>query len=319
MRDEQISQIPVLIVGAGPAGLMTAVALARHGVDCLLVERRRTLSALPRATTISLRTMELLRSWGLEAELRAGGVDVEWTQWFCDDARAGGLRPRAADGHPDRRAERRDQPDRAGLRAAGSSRARAAASSALAAGGRVELGTEVAAIDARRDGVRAVLRDVAGNGERTVEARYLVAADGAHSSVRAALGIRDAGARPPAGSRQRALPRAAVGARRRPPLRPVRDHAPSRRGRSTARRSGRSLALRGADRARCRPARDRVHGAGARAAHSDRGRRPHAATADRANRQLHVRRPARRAASARAARSSSATPRTVRRRAAARG
>ena len=38
--------------------------------------------------------------------------------------------------------------------------------------------------------MRAVLRDVAGNGERTVEARYLVAADGAHSSVRAALGIR---------------------------------------------------------------------------------------------------------------------------------
>ena len=53
----------------------------------------------------------------------------------------------------------------------------------------VELGTEVVAIDARPDGVRAVLRDVTGGSERIVEARYLVAADGAHSSVRAALGI----------------------------------------------------------------------------------------------------------------------------------
>jgi 2,4-dichlorophenol 6-monooxygenase len=33
-------EIPVLIVGAGPAGLTAAVALARYGVECLLVERR---------------------------------------------------------------------------------------------------------------------------------------------------------------------------------------------------------------------------------------------------------------------------------------
>jgi 2,4-dichlorophenol 6-monooxygenase len=33
-------EIPVLIVGAGAAGLTTAVALARYGVECLLVERR---------------------------------------------------------------------------------------------------------------------------------------------------------------------------------------------------------------------------------------------------------------------------------------
>jgi putative polyketide hydroxylase len=60
---ERRLELPVLIVGAGPAGLMAAVALARHGIECLVVERRRELSTLPRATAISTRSMELLRSW----------------------------------------------------------------------------------------------------------------------------------------------------------------------------------------------------------------------------------------------------------------
>ena len=74
-------EIPVVIVGAGPAGLTTAIELARHGVESVLVERRRALSGLPRAASISTRTMELLRSWGLERRIRDGGVDVEWRQW----------------------------------------------------------------------------------------------------------------------------------------------------------------------------------------------------------------------------------------------
>ncbi|MGH3669207.1 MAG: hypothetical protein ACRDSH_01020 [Pseudonocardiaceae bacterium] len=39
------------------------------------------LSGLPRAASISARTMELLRSWGLEQQIRDGGVDVEWRHW----------------------------------------------------------------------------------------------------------------------------------------------------------------------------------------------------------------------------------------------
>jgi putative polyketide hydroxylase len=68
--------VPVLITGAGPAGLVAAVTLARHGVGSLLVERRSGLSPLARATGVSTRTMELLRSWGLEAQVRAGEVAI---------------------------------------------------------------------------------------------------------------------------------------------------------------------------------------------------------------------------------------------------
>ncbi|MGH3505892.1 MAG: FAD-dependent monooxygenase, partial [Nocardioidaceae bacterium] len=72
---------PVLIVGAGPAGLTAAITLARYGVESLLVERRTDPSTVPRATAVSTRTMELIRSWGLEDQVRAGAADVDFFGW----------------------------------------------------------------------------------------------------------------------------------------------------------------------------------------------------------------------------------------------
>ena len=79
-------------INAGPGGLTAAVTLARQGVPTLVVERRRELSGLPRATVVSTRSMEIYRSWGLEDRIRAGGVDVEWLLLLCEsraDAGAG--------------------------------------------------------------------------------------------------------------------------------------------------------------------------------------------------------------------------------------
>src|SRR5918999_3644604 len=68
--------VDVLVVGAGPAGLTAGIALARHGVDVLVVERHPGTSPFPKATGVSTRTMELLRSWGLEQRVRAGAMRV---------------------------------------------------------------------------------------------------------------------------------------------------------------------------------------------------------------------------------------------------
>src|SRR3954464_8264896 len=71
-------KIQVLIVGAGPGGLAAAVPLGRAGMEPLVVEKRTTRSAVPRATGASTATMELLRSWGLERQVRDAALDVEW-------------------------------------------------------------------------------------------------------------------------------------------------------------------------------------------------------------------------------------------------
>ena len=84
MHYDNHDDVPVLIAGAGSAGLTTAVTLARQGVESLLVERRPERPGLPRATGVSLRTMEILRSWGLEDEIREGGVDAEWLMRVCE-------------------------------------------------------------------------------------------------------------------------------------------------------------------------------------------------------------------------------------------
>src|SRR5919198_47478 len=91
------NDVSVLVVGAGPAGLATAIELARHDIPTLLVERRTSLSSHPRAT------------------VRA----------------------------------------------------------------RVELGTELTGLIAGPDGARLDLRDVRTGARRMVQARYVVAADGA--------------------------------------------------------------------------------------------------------------------------------------------
>ena len=66
----------VLVVGAGPAGLVTAIELARHGVRPIVIERHASTSIFPRATGVSVRSMEILRSYGLEDAVRAGGWRV---------------------------------------------------------------------------------------------------------------------------------------------------------------------------------------------------------------------------------------------------
>src|ERR1700758_3759153 len=58
-------EIPVLIVGAGPAGLTSALALARYGVPALTVEKHPSTAHTPRAHIINQRTVEIFRALGI--------------------------------------------------------------------------------------------------------------------------------------------------------------------------------------------------------------------------------------------------------------
>jgi 2-polyprenyl-6-methoxyphenol hydroxylase-like FAD-dependent oxidoreductase len=66
----------VLVVGAGPSGLATAIAATRAGARVLVVDRHDGTTIFPKATGVRPRTMEILRSWGLEERVPAGGADL---------------------------------------------------------------------------------------------------------------------------------------------------------------------------------------------------------------------------------------------------
>jgi putative polyketide hydroxylase len=182
-------EVPVLIVGAGPAGLTAAAALAHHGIDFLLVERRPQLSSLPRATAISTRSMEIFREWGLDGPIRAGEVDVEWVQWHCETLAAAASGFATPTGFPTPAQCSVISPTRPAcvpqdhlepvlfdhLRSLGV--------------GRLELGVTLAEVGARDNGVRVGLRDAHGR-STFVDAQYLIAADGAYSTVRRRLDLR---------------------------------------------------------------------------------------------------------------------------------
>jgi putative polyketide hydroxylase len=183
-------EAPVLVVGAGPAGLAAAAELTRHGIPTLLVERRTRLSSHPRATVLSLRSMELMRAWGLEAEVRERSVEVDWRMLQSEtlaDAADGTALPV---GYPSPEESRMISPTAPACVAQDDVEPLLLDHLRAAPRARVELAAELTGLLAGADGIRASVRDVRTGAPRTVHARYLVAADGARSAVRGALGIR---------------------------------------------------------------------------------------------------------------------------------
>jgi 2-polyprenyl-6-methoxyphenol hydroxylase-like FAD-dependent oxidoreductase len=75
-------QVPVLIVGGGPVGLVASVCLSRLGVRSLLIERHPGTTIHPKARNLNLRTMEIVRPWGIDDELAEGALPHSWTGCF---------------------------------------------------------------------------------------------------------------------------------------------------------------------------------------------------------------------------------------------
>jgi 2-polyprenyl-6-methoxyphenol hydroxylase-like FAD-dependent oxidoreductase len=186
-----VAHVPVLIVGAGAGGLATSALLAKHGVESLLVEKRREVFIYPKARNLSFRSLEILRGLGLDDEVHAVADRVsdmlvkptlnsaEQKLAIDIDAFFAGL----------------DQlsPEPAVQYCPQSSLEPMLLAETRRHGNEVRYGTELCSLDQDDAGVTAVLRDLHSGESQTVRADYLVAADGVHSPIRNRLGLTTSG------------------------------------------------------------------------------------------------------------------------------
>jgi 2-polyprenyl-6-methoxyphenol hydroxylase-like FAD-dependent oxidoreductase len=170
-----------------------------HGVDSMVIEPRTTVShSRPRAKTTSARTMELFRRWGLAKELRARApLTVDWSSdiVFCT----------AVTGREISRFT-----GTLGLDLVGSDLSAEAGqqitqplveeilreADAAAPHVSLMLGWHAVSLDEGQDATTVTIENEAGE-TQTIEARYVVGADGPRSTVRKSIGAEYVGA--PAG------------------------------------------------------------------------------------------------------------------------
>jgi putative polyketide hydroxylase len=177
----------VLIVGGSLNGLTTTLLLAQRHVPCIVVERQAKTSVQYKFRGISPRSMEIYRSLGLENEIRGcdpidersafiartknlADPEITWqgVPWadtsdisptgagVCDQDRLEPILKNHAERH----------------------------------GADVRFHAELVSFEQDASGVTVHIRHLDDGHETTVRAAYLIAADGTHSTIRNALGIK---------------------------------------------------------------------------------------------------------------------------------
>ena len=185
-------EVPVLIVGAGPAGLALSVALSRYGVGHLVVERHRGTAHTPRAHIINQRTVEIFRHLGISDRFHAvatpqhlmannlwvttlAGLEVARSEtWGTSAERAADYRAAS----PEPMANCPQTVLEPMLLAA-----------ARDMGADIRFGWEFTSLAQDQDGVTSVIRERDGEATLTVRSQYVVGADGARSRVLGQAGL----------------------------------------------------------------------------------------------------------------------------------
>lgn len=182
----------VLVVGSGLTGATTAVALARHGIDTMMVSRAPWVADSPRAHIVNQRTMEVMRTLDLEEACAMASTPGEllqslpmmtslsgvefgrmWT-WGNDPARAGEYTTASPVRGCDL-PQHRFEPILVG--------------EAMRRGVVTRYRTEFASLEQDDSGVTTTLRDLVTGMTFTVRSRFVVGADGGQSPIANAIGL----------------------------------------------------------------------------------------------------------------------------------
>src|SRR5579863_2638581 len=181
-------EVPVLIVGGSLVGMSTALLLGHHGIPAMVVEHHRGTAIHPRAAMITQRTMEIFRTVGVE-QIVLQKSDEQFVQdgaimavetlagkelaWFIANLNEG-----VRDVSPSSRIFITQSLLEPLLK-----------SKAEELGAQLRFATELVSFEEDADGVTAQIRERDSGKTSSVRARYMIAADGAHSRIRERLGI----------------------------------------------------------------------------------------------------------------------------------
>ncbi|MEM8998377.1 MAG: FAD-dependent monooxygenase, partial [Acidobacteriota bacterium] len=182
----------VLIIGGGPAGVLSALCLARLGIDHLLVERRARPREHPKAHELSSRSLEILTELGVDGrKLAREASDRETAEriLFCEtiDRELGRIElgaPAIAEKY--RRHLRGPWPF---LNVSQSELEKVLRQTALDAGMRMAARHRADILGQDENGVSVRITSCSGATRTTLEARYVICADGAAGHSRGALGV----------------------------------------------------------------------------------------------------------------------------------
>ena len=164
-----------LIVGAGPTGLSAALFLAEGGVQCRVIDKLPAPSINSRAQVINPRSLELLQQTGVTDAILHEARPIHRVVFYEDWQPLTELEFGHA--HPD-----------FPMAVLPQARTEALLADALAVFGVVpERGTALGSFEQDNDGVDAIL--ISSDRSESFRAPIMLAADGAHSKVRGALGI----------------------------------------------------------------------------------------------------------------------------------
>jgi 2-polyprenyl-6-methoxyphenol hydroxylase-like FAD-dependent oxidoreductase len=188
MSSKPLTPPPVLIVGAGPTGLLMSLWLTKYGVPHRIIDRHTTTGQTSRAIVMHARTLEYYRMLGLDQEIVDVGAKVKQLninnsgrkrgEVLVGDAGIGQsnfpfILSVTQDEHEEILQQRLE-----------------------AAGQKVERGVEMVKMDLPPENdaqcyVGATIRPVGGSSidEEAITTSYVIGCDGAHSSVRHATGI----------------------------------------------------------------------------------------------------------------------------------
>jgi len=167
----------VLVVGAGPTGLVLAADLLARGIATQIIDKGDRVNLETRAVVIHARALEVLDLMGIADRFIDCGHPVRWFTFYTDGKRRVSLDLTRNGSRFGFMLDIPQHETEALLRAR-----------VAELGGVIEQETELIGLTDDAGGVTATVKDVSGQ-SRVITADYLAGCDGAHSRVRHELGL----------------------------------------------------------------------------------------------------------------------------------